>query len=420
MFIDFEKVFNKAPQKNIPIPKPLIEQLSSELPKGFTYDLDEETNTLTIVPDKNNDEEIIIKGISIMPTKEQLEILGDNYKLEDVMALSYNSQQPVPIMIKDGKSINIGGKDVSIERLSFRPFEPSETRMEHMQAIPLPFVPPFSITVGSEKTKIQLLVKRIPNNSISIAAFESAEKKCLSVKYLCDPNTNTPYFSMTMNISFKNAQSVKEIVESIEVYNAFIDGKGYFFDTLVPSRLDTTDASKYDDKAIEFWQKVLKLEKELKITFKPPFEDLDFEDLCDIEEIYQNIINKIPIRQNQSINSITSEWEFSKDDFVSETLGKPICFEFEGTSSVKLFGQVLELPCIIGVFNAIWSNYQKDDDKKQCTIFLENLSDEQQMYTSTLRFLNKEALAEFKEKTPNRLKMFADAKRKHEFLLKER
>ena len=73
-------------------------------------------------------------------------------------------------------------------------------------------------------------------------------------------------------------------------------------------------ADKYNDEILNFWKKVLEIESKLKVEFKPPFTDLDYDHICAIEEIYQNVIMYRPIRQNQCINSITSKWDFYKEN----------------------------------------------------------------------------------------------------------
>ena len=416
MFVDFNKVFGKTPQAELQIPQALIDQLSAKLPDGFIYVADS-NNNLTISHDGKKDLKYTIRGMTLEPTDQQKKILGDNCSFEDVMNLSYNSQQPVPIKFKDGKFVTINDVDISVDELSYNPFKKHELVIDSTRIYPSPFPPAFTIQIGNECTKMELSVKRIPNNSLDTMAFESDASKCLSIIYYLNPDKL--YFTMTMNIMISKAKTVQEIIDSIEIYNAFIEGKGYIFSSLISSGLENANASRYDDEALEFWKKVKELEDKLGVSFDPHGSELEFDDICDIEEIYQNIINNTPIRRNVSINSITSKWEFKKDDIAKDTLGKPIYFEFDGKSTVKLFGQDIELPCTIGIFNAVFANYEKNEKTEECTIFLENESDEKPMYTSVLRFLNKDELIKYKKETKDRIIQFRDAKKRHEFLLKK-
>ena len=415
MFVDFNKVFGKTPQTELKIPQALIDQLSSKLPDGFIYVVDS-NNNLTISHDGKKDLKYTISGMTLEPTDQQKEILGDDFSFDDIMNLSYNSQKPVPVRFKDDKYVNINGTDISIEQLSYNPFKPYELVIDSTYIYPSPFPPAFTIKIGNKNAKIELSVKRIPNDSLDTMVFKSDNSKCLSIIYYLNPDIN--FFSMTMNISLDKANTVQEIIEAIEIYNAFIEGKGYIFDSKIDARIDAENTSKYDE-ALKFWKKVKKLEDVLGIDFDPHGSKLEFNDICYIEEIYQNIINKAPIRRNTSIDSITSKWKFKKDDIVEDKLGKPICFEFDCKSTVKLFGQEIELPCIVGIFNAVLSRYEKNEETNECTLFFESESDEKQMYSSILRFLNSKELLKYKEETKDRIIKFKDAQKNHEYLIRE-
>lgn len=416
MFVDFNKVFGKTPQAELKIPQPLIDQLSEKLPDGLVYVVDS-NNNLTISHDEKKNLEYTISGIALDPTDQQKKILGNKCSFKDIMSLSYNSQQPVPLKFKNGKYIVINGVDVSVEELSYNPFKEHELIIDSTCIYPPKFPPAFTMQIGSNDTKIDLLINRVPYNSLGTMAFESDNSKCLSIVYYFDPEKR--YFSMTMNIAIDKAKTVQEIVDSIEIYNAFVEGKGYIFDSLINTRLETKNSCRYDNEVLKFWKKVKNLEDKLGLSFEPSRNKLEFEDICNIEEIYQNIINKIPIRHNKKITTITSEWEFSKDDIAKDILGKPIYFEFNDKTTIDLFGQNIEFSCIVGVFNAVLEKYEKNEKTGECILFLENKSNENQMYTSILRFLNEGDLLKYKKEIKDRIIQFRDAKRKYEYLIRE-
>jgi len=54
---------------------------------------------------------------------------------------------------------------------------------------------------------------------------------------------------MTMNIMISKAKTVQEIIDSIEIYNAFIEGKGYIFSSLISSGLENANASRYQNSS---------------------------------------------------------------------------------------------------------------------------------------------------------------------------
>lgn len=117
MFVDFNKVFSKTPQTELRIPQELIDQLSSKLPDGLKYKYNEKNNNLFIFPESLKDSKVSIGGIMLEPNDEQKKILGDHFSFDDIIKLSYNTQQPVPVRFKNGKYVTINGKDIPIEHL---------------------------------------------------------------------------------------------------------------------------------------------------------------------------------------------------------------------------------------------------------------------------------------------------------------
>ncbi len=411
MFVDFGKTFSKTPQTELDIPKELAEHLSTNLPEGFKYSIDKKTNNLFISLEKNNID-ISISGMMLVPTEDQLGILGVNPSFEDIMNYSFNSQEPIPIRFNNDKYVNINGKEISIEQLAFNPFKQHHIVLDSTKIMPPPFPPGFSIMVGNKDKTIELFINRIPNKSLSTMAFESERKKCLSMVYYLDSKKN--FLQMTFNVTTKYAKTVDEIIEAIEIHNSFLKGEGYFFGKPLKTNLVSEDYDQNDD-ALIFWKKVKSLEDKLNVCFNPPFNDLEIETLYDIEEMYNNLINGIPIRHNESITSITSDWNFDKEKDVNASIGQPIYLEFDGQSSYELFGVNIVNPCIISIFNAVFSRMEKDESTNKCTVFLDNESEDKKRYTSILRFVSEKDLLEYKEKKKDRILVFKDAKTRQEY-----
>ena len=78
---------------------------------------------------------------------------------------------------------------------------------------------------------------------------------------------------------------------------------------------------------------------------------------------------------------------------VQDSIGKAIYFEFQATSHVSLFGVDITLPCVVGIFDSVLSNYTVRGKKYK--LVLEHLSEDKHMYTSTLRFKTEQELSEY-------------------------
>ena len=409
MFVDFNRVFNSKPQTELRIPDAMVEHLNSKLPRGVKYKADDNGNC-EIVSDFGS---MTIGGLILVPTDEHKKILGKNFTYDDVLNYSYNAQKPIPIKLKKDGFILLNGEEFPIERIRYNPYYPVSYVSGTMYMYPHPFPNPVSLEVGCDNYSRELTFNRVPNESIHISAFESQKNQPLYVRYFLDENNHTIDFSISFNLS--NAKTIRDIVESTFIYNAFIDGHGLFCGHPLGTDVDTSKIKKYDVDSMIFWEKVFLIEETLGINFKPPQEDVDFSTICKIEELYQNLINKRPIRDNKKIESLDGEWEMCSDKDVTESIGKSIYFEFQATSRIALFDVDIELPCVIGIFDATLSNYTVKGSKYKLS--LAHLSEEKHMYTSSLHFRTEEELQEYMAGDHNeRINLLCVAKTTQEYL----
>lgn len=268
------------------------------------------------------------------------------------------------------------------------------------------------VTVGCDKYNRDLLVRRVAHNSTDTMAFESDQNDSLRIKYYLNQRNHS--FKMNMSFDLKNAKTIRDTVESTMIYNAFLDGKGSFMGHKLHDAHTEKDSIRFDDNSAKFWEKVLQVEQALNVHFTPPQDDVDFETMCLVEKLYQNPINKTPIKENQVIDSINGKWipsRLSKE--IRDSIGKPALFEFVAVKHVNLFGVQKDLPALLQVFNAVLADYHPTQNK----ISVVDESSEKQRYTSSLCFLSDEELEMYKSQDHNQIiSFFQNAKRAQEFL----
>lgn len=410
MFVDFNKVFNNKPQTQIALPPALVAYMNKSLPVGVKYIVDDEGNC-TI--DSENDS-CTIGGFIFNPNEEQKKVLGKNYTLDDVLKYLYNWQKPIPVILQTDGYIILNGKEFPVDKISFNPLNPIKYVSGSFYIYPHPLPDPFLMTVGCDKYKRQLSISRVPHNSVDIAAFESRREEPLYISYLVNEKTH----ALTFNISFnlKYAKSVRDMVESTMIYNAFFDGKGLLMGRHLKARINKTGGTRYDDDSAIFWEKVLMIEKLLKVHFEPPQENVDIETICLVEQLYQNLVNKLPTRNNQTINSINGNSDGAKIEAnINDFIGKPVYFEFEAMSHIELFGVKKELPTLIGIINAVCSEYSTHGKEKKLVLVDE--SKEKKRYTSIMYFKSEKELNEYIKMDHNkRIEQFRDAKKPYEYI----
>lgn len=384
MFVDFNRVFNGKPQTELKIPDAMIKHLNTKLPPGVMYRATEDGNCEII----SAGESVTVGGLIFVPTDEQLKILGKKCTREDILKYSYNAQKPIPLKLKKEGYVILNGEEYPIEKIHYNPYSPISIVSGKIFMHPKPFPQPFALTIGNKKYTKQMFFERIPNESIHISKFESKKEQPLMVRYSLDESKHTISFNISYNLSY--AKTVKDIVESTSIFNSFVDGEGLFCGDPLVANFDKTEVKKYDPDSVIFWEKVLLVEEALETTFTPPNDDVDFSTMRTVETLYQNLINNNPIRENRKIDSLDGEWDIKDVNGVETAIGQPAYFEFEATSNVSLFGIEKKLPCVIGVFDSLLSNYTVKGKKYK--LFLENLSEEKHMYISTLRFKTEEEL----------------------------
>ena len=378
MFVDFNRVFNGKPQTELRIPDAMVEHLSSKLPEGVRYRADNNGNCEIV----SKGGPITIGGMIFAPTEEDKKVLGKKFTIDDVLNYSYNAQKRIALRLEKDGIIIINGKELPIERLYYNPYVPVEFVSGELFMLPQPFPPPFSLKLGYEKYTRELTFKRIPYESINIAAFESDNNQPLMVKYFLDETTNAISFNISLNLSY--AKTVRDIVESVFIFNAFADGKGLLSGYPLVTNIENSKPKKYDLDSALFWEKLLCVETVLGVTFKLSHEDIDFSTFLVVEILYKNLIQKLPIRNNNKIDSLEGEWEM-QDEF-RNYIDKSIYFEFKGTYHISLFGVEKDLPCIIGIFDSKIINYTIKEKKYK--LMLDHVSENRHMYKSMLCFAN--------------------------------
>lgn len=410
MFVDFNRVFKNKTQTQLSVPNVFIDYMNRSLPTGVKYVIDSDGHCVIT----STTESCNIGGFKFVPTEEQKKILGKNFTHQDILDYFYNIQKPIPLVLDKDGYILLNGQEFPVEKMAFNPFAPIKYISGSFHMYPQKFPEPFPIKIGCNKYERILLVKRIPNDSVSIAAFESDKEAPFYIQYFIDSKKQTLKLNVSFNIS--KAKTIRDIVESTSIYNAFLDGKGTFLGRALDVKLDSSSSKRFDDNSILFWEKVLQIEEHLATSFVPPQEDVDFDTICLVEQLYQNLINRLPTRSRKLINSIDGNWDFnSPQKGIKDAIGHPIFFECEVTSRIELFGAILELPTLLCIFNSVLKEYPQKG-KKQKLIFVDE-SEEKKRYISGMCFKTEGKLKEYKTINHNKMiTLFHDAKMPHEYL----
>ena len=203
---------------------------------------------------------------------------------------------------------------------------------------------------------------------------------------------------MTFNMELNTikTKTVRDIVASISIYNAFIEGKGTFNGLSFNIQLATDKVKKIDQRTLNFWGKALKIEDALGVSFVPPHENLDSDSIYLVERLFQNFINHKPVCDVNKIDSIDVKWDLSNPDKkLDDLIGKGIVLQFEATENIELFGVKLQLPALIGIFNSVVKEYSTTKDGKQKLILVDE-SEDKKRYTAIICFKSEDEMKSYK------------------------
>ena len=204
---------------------------------------------------------------------------------------------------------------------------------------------------------------------------------------------------MTLGFDLKKANTVKDIVETVFIYNAYCDGKGLLMGHPVGRMKDKADDKKFDEKSARFWEKVFEIEEKLNLKFIPPKTDIEFETICLVEQLYQNLICKKPVKQREIITSIISDMNVKEGVNLDELIGKQIFFQYNATTTFELFEKKLSLPAILGIFNSTFKSYEILDDKTKIILGIKDKN--QKPFTAILCFASDSDLNEYVKENPD-------------------
>lgn len=384
MFVDFDSVFHRS--SPIPVPNGLVEYYSRQLPPDLEYV--EDHGFLTVRAKDSSEKRI--GNIVFDLSEEQKQILGESCSFQDIIRLMNNSQTPIRLIPKDGTIITYNEHDIPINSLVKRPFGNEDGPITELWLQPQPFPPAFTTNIKNDKCGIDLLMERVPNNSVDLIRIESERDKPLVLHASIDTKSGASNLTVTYNL--RNAHTIKDLVESLSLYNSLFEGSAFLDGIPIPK-----DKERYGDpinkKSLQFWEKVLRIEELLDLCFVPPSEDVQDEDVYLVEQIFQSLINYIPTRSVGQVKTLQGKLVSVNKAVLKDMLNKTVDFSYSINSTINLLGQSFKLFCFVGIFGALVDDCSNDDDSFKIKI---KDSDEQSpSFVSKMFFLNEESIEEY-------------------------
>lgn len=413
MFTSFNNAFKSKSLREQRVPDVTLKYLSESLPKGVKYVSDENGNLMIT---SSGGSAVTYGGFSVIITDEMKKTLGNQCSPDRVAKYVYNTQKKIEIKLVEDGMLLVNGEKVPIEKINYNMFDNFSYVNSKFYMVPPEFPDPFELELGCEKYKRKLMFQRIPYPSISESKFKSISEDPLRMEFIMREEDYS--VQITIGFDLKKVSTIRDIVETVFIYNAFVDGKGKIMEMPVGRKNDNVDIKKYDEASAKFWEKVLMIEEKINVKFVPPQDDVDFKTMCIVEQLYQNLILMHPTKENEIITSITSDLNLEDGVNLDEMIDEEIFFKYKATVKFELFGQDFSLPAILGIFNSMLKSYETVGDETKIVLAEKNDSKHaEKPFTSVLCFVNDNVLNDFVEKQPDCYKnLLEKAKYPEEYL----
>lgn len=384
MFVDFNKIMKPKDEPKSHIPDALVDYLNKKLPEGVKY-FKTKDGEYHLSPDGKGN--YTMGDLVFRPNEHQKQILGKECSFDDILEYINNSQKPMRIGTKDGKTILINGERVLLSDIFLSPNIDTNDENFIQYMYPQKFPEPHAITLSCDDINEQIYIQRVANDSVHEKVFESLEDEFIFFQLKI--NEKSSLFSITIRLNPDKINRVQTLITAMKICNAFSSGRLKIDNHIIKLEKMDSQKNRFEQNTIEYWDKLLKIESILNLEFQPNSYEVDFQTANEVEKLYQCLFNKIPYRENKSFKTITGSWNI--DDETKNNIGKSIYLTFEGQEHFNIYEQEFDLFYRSYIFNCMFKNIEKEENGK-VTLYLDNIDEEKQRYTSTLLFKNESEL----------------------------
>lgn len=400
MFVNFRQAFEKdSDGMRSGLPSAVIEELSKTLPNNVRY-YSADKGMLCIGPEQGT--EMHLGGFAPKITKDMRKVLGRNPSPSDVWSYSYNAQKPIKLELIDPDFVTVNGEKIALDDAI--KILGSDFRLEKgsFVAYPEAFPPPFSIEVATSDggSALVLTVRRIPNESVNVAKYESDSREPFVMEYSvfesADAAENGVQVSYNFSVRPERCSTLSDVVDVLSVFESFSRGTG----KIAGIPLERAGAREvdvdYDFEILPWLKKAREIESALGITFDPRAISITPDSICAIEELYEGLIKGRPARTPQSHARVNVEEEAARaiEKRMADNPSGLMALTYSSTLSCNLFGRKIVVQSFCGLFNLAVSEVQKAEDG-MCEIDLAEHSGRAKGYISRLLFKSESELDEF-------------------------
>lgn len=265
MIGNFNKTFKESYVSRT-IPKKVMANLNKELPEGYTYEHDSETNHLVVKPIKGKKQ----KGIFTYSV-DSIPDIPDYVTPQNFLEYLYRSQRTIRI---DNIKFNDNKKSISGEAIRVDPLtgEGKEEKILHfIKPQPFPAVPDLTFEL-EDGTKKSIQMRRVPDERMEVFKIQNYSLESLFVEIILYEKDCDKYKKGATTITIKaypeKAKNFDEALLSLKIVRDFLIGKLRIDGIKITNNSNKKRVTSNIEDTIDFYKKVVALQKLLSVKFR--------------------------------------------------------------------------------------------------------------------------------------------------------
>lgn len=385
MKLNYSDLFDQK-NLNLPqIPSGILDYLNKQLKRDDFKYTDNHNGMCVLTP--NVQKKYEVSGVNFDLNNKQKAILGDNPTFFDIINYAYNFQEK--ITSETFEEIRVNGQNVSVKDFIKFPFSNSKVidGILFIEPDKFPDIPPLTLSV--DDLEIVFKIKRLPNIDNYTENYIGSNK---NESLLFNFTYNVENKSNTVNLTYdlEKEKNFTGYLECAKMFNGLMNGEALIKEIGKPFMRKSE--SNFRIK-IGLWEKIVAIEKIFNCVFKPSLV-IKHDEVIVVEKLYRSLVKNKPFKTNEKLKTLT----FSKRPAeLEDKLKQSLCFMFNGSATVDIFGQKLDLFSITCTYHLVISNIEINKTNGKYTAYFKESDENVTPFMSSMFFQNKNDMINFLE-----------------------
>ena len=362
----FSKNFKKNAH-NDKLPESVLKEINKQF-KNFEY---EENKGAYILVPKNKGTLSFVNFEIINKKFYQDKLKKENPSFDEIYSYLYNSQTSLELKEKDNTFMIVDGQKKKLSDLVISKYNIVKGT-EKLTITPITMNEKVYFDIGSDKTNAKKIeFARCPIDSAKALKYESIDpNEKIHITMILENHI----IGIDLTLVDKNIHSAQDYLDCLKELNELY--KTFYFNNQGPICFKDKKSNNVVH-LIDYFEKVIELEKILKIKFEIEQHVVTVGDIQNLEILYLSLIKKKPWRLKGKLNNVRYNWIQTPDEIkdLLENKKRDFTLSFEKKESITLYKNNFSLYMLYVYFNLSVSNIETISDNEKLVYFDVNNKD---------------------------------------------